>query len=78
MLCMLMELDRETDELVNCAVAYRKLGKGEPLYWSKKECINQWIRIGAHQAQAEYHDLFNRLEYELATDMTPLNRKVLE
>jgi hypothetical protein len=72
----LTEFDKETEDLVNCALAYRKLGKGEPLYYSREEVIKQWARYGAHADQAIYQDLFRRLPYDLDTNMAPLSKKV--
>jgi hypothetical protein len=72
----LTEFDKETEDLINCALAYRKLGSGEPLYFNRQELMKQWVKYAAHTEQAEHQDVFRKLPYELAIDMSPLNRKV--
>jgi hypothetical protein len=69
------EFDKETEDLVNCALTYKK-HTGQPLYLSRHDLLKQWIRYAAHTEQATHGDVFNKLPYYLDTNMAPLDRKV--
>lgn len=70
------------EDLINCAIAYRKAGNAAPLYHNREEVKKQWstqgagnLIEGARQDMSMYPDLFKGLPYDLAVDMTPLNSK---
>ena len=72
----IFHMPAELDKKVQCALAYKIPVRDIPLYFNKQEMIQKYVEEGLQKDFQDHADLFNRLGYEVATDMTLLNKKV--
>jgi uncharacterized protein (DUF342 family) len=59
----------------NCVIAYRT-PVGKALYSNRQELQNTYFKRGIQQDIADHMDLLNKMPFEYASDLTPLNKKV--
>ena len=61
--------------MANCILAYRT-PIGKALYSNRQELEDTYFKLGVKQDIADHRDLLNKMPFEYASDLTPLNKKV--